>query len=1214
MKIMNPEEIVANFKIDVESAKLSIVGMVKLFLERVKNPNIEELVKKFSESYNSRLNENNAPNMNDLTRYYRLIQEFKPSLLTIIPLGAEFDQVCDIMVHSFNATLNRVRAQLNEQITKNELPIFKKNQPMQLKFFCTVCKETFAIPPELQAKIMNSDEKITLPQHHDKEMVIKIGEPEQNSQPIPKTQDPPQKIEVYPAELLMQHIDSAESQAEYLSLTSVGIDVGTSTTHLVFSKLKLKRERSFFNMSNRFVMVDREIIYEGRIIFTPLLNTNLIDVEGVIQYCKEEYQRAGIRSEEVDTGAVIITGETAKKNNAAKIVQQLSSESGKFVSASAGPNFESLLAAMGSGIVDISRHTQKTIMNIDIGGGTSNCAIVSKGEVISTSCINIGGRLLGIEPDLRIWRIDDPTMELFKILNMSYRVGDTISPEDLDRLVEVYAKALVEIMQHPAQTQISNILMMTDDLDYSTLIDQVAFSGGVAEMIYTIYEDPEVVKELFTKWDQEYRDIGWRLANKIVQIMQKQGIELCESTTKIRATVIGAGAFSLSVSGSTCYVDLDVPLPFTNIPVISINTEFHNIFSSGGVGLHRFRETVTNGVRNYNLEEGKDLYALYFADLNLRANFETFAEYLAMVFPNSVKNNHPIIILLGFDGAKILGLTLRQRTEIKTNFMCLDELELETGDWIDIGNPLQESEAYPVTIKSLVFNRKIAEGKTEGKNIQKDERHEIDEVNKINELNEPSSESSQIFLSEKVAIFQQDHDGFDEIFILDPQNHVLFPAPESSLIENIKMIIESWNIKEAMFYRNDRYPFVRKDESQFIAKNISKKLILIGYKMKSGHQIITKILPGTQWQPESPQCVCKTLSIGVPLCSNFFVSINSFLGKDRPPHGMNKKKCFSIVGGLVIVFILLNLPNLLWPEPENILISRSEAIPDTQVKITPETDMHPPVLDSAFASIWEDPIPMPGPINTAGAEDSPYILSDGNTFFFWFTPDMTKSPGETVNDGATGIYRTEKNGTEWKEPERVFMGWDVLDACPTCFDDQLYFCSVRQNVDMQMYVAEYNGSDYINITAISEYIGEDYSIGELHVTEDGNKIFYGTVGSDGLDYNISMIERVEGIWQTPISIDAVNTNTNAENLPFVNTDGTELWFTRQPISGGTLIGAEIYRSVWTGSDWGEPQHVVGPLCGEPTLDDAGNLYFTHHFWNDTANRMMEADIYVCYRK
>ncbi|MHA1288730.1 MAG: ethanolamine ammonia-lyase reactivating factor EutA [Candidatus Thorarchaeota archaeon] len=272
-------------------------------------------------------------------------------------------------------------------------------------------------------------------------------------------------------------------QPDNLKLLSVGIDVGSSTSHLVFSRLVLSRERSFLNPTNRYQLVDREIIYESEIIFTPLLDRYTIDIEAIVEFCKEEYQKAGINPEMVETGAVIVTGETAKKANAAEIVQRLSTESGKFVSAAAGPNYESVLGAMGSGIVDVSLETMRTILHVDIGGGTSNLAIVSKGHIHSTGCTNVGGRLLGIDEDFKIWRIDEPTNFVMQELGMSYEIGDTIPEEDARTIAREYARALIEVMQGPAESRIAKGLMMTANLDFSIPIDHISFSGGIAEPI-----------------------------------------------------------------------------------------------------------------------------------------------------------------------------------------------------------------------------------------------------------------------------------------------------------------------------------------------------------------------------------------------------------------------------------------------------------------------------------------------------------------------------------------------------------------------------------------------------------------------------------------------------------------------------------------------------------------------------------------------------------
>jgi ethanolamine utilization protein EutA len=492
----------------------------------------------------------------------------------------------------------------------------------------------------------------------------------------------------------MQHSNSAE--AEYLNILSVGIDIGSSTSHLIFSKLTLRRETSFFNMTNRFNLINREIVYEGNIIFTPLIDRYTVDIEAIIKFCNEEYQKAGITPDQVDTGAVIVTGETAKKDNADEIVRKLSSESGKFVSASAGPNFESLLGIMGSGIVEISKQKQNTIMNVDVGGGTSNIAVASRGDVLSTSCINIGGRLLGIDENFKIWRIDEPTERLMNELNMNYHIGDVIPEVEVKKIAQEYAKALLEVMRGPAKSKIAKMLMMTDDLDFSTSINEYSFSGGVAEYIYNIDDD-----------SKSFQDIGKYLADEIKK--QAHNLPLIEPENKIRATVIGAGAFSLSISGSTCYYDESIKLPLVNVPVVPINIESKEL--NNEEKLNEFKNRIMIALKNFNLIEGEDVFALYFKDILIRSNLIPFVKLLESAFPNSIANNRLILVILAGDGGKMLGLTIKKETSIQNNLFCLDELELSAGDWIDIGKPLQTNfrNAFPVTIKSLVFNRSKTE-------------------------------------------------------------------------------------------------------------------------------------------------------------------------------------------------------------------------------------------------------------------------------------------------------------------------------------------------------------------------------------------------------------------------------------------------------------------------------------------------------------------------
>lgn len=689
----NKNKKIVDFKIKVDTTKWAIIETLKMIFMKNSPKEAESLVETFSKKYEILLQEHEQEDKTDLSRYYRIVMEFKPALASIMKPGKEFDDMCDIAINQFNVVLNRIRRQINDKkgrVQKKGPLLPGSSKTIDLKYFCTICEQEFDIPSDIKTQLLNSSQKMELPKHHEKEMEIRIKRPkkEESTTKIESDNDD-DKIEIYPAELLMGHIDSTESNVEYLKVLSVGIDVGSSTSHLVFSHLTLRRETSFFNMSNRFFLVNRELIYKGNIILTPLIDQYTIDIEAIIKFCEEEYKKAGITPEMVDTGAVIVTGETAKKQNAAEIVKRLSSETGKFVSASAGPNFESLLGAMGSGTVDLSRKKQNTILNIDVGGGTSNLAISSKGIVQSTSCINVGGRLLGIDERFKIWRIDGPSEIIMEDLNMNYKIGDIIPEEDVRAITHEYAKALLEVMRGPATSKIAKTLMMTEDLDFSIPIDEISFSGGVAEMIYDKDGDK-------SKTSNPYNDIGMYLAEEINNLVNEFNLPLIEPENKIRATVIGAGAFSLSISGSTCYYDESIKLPIENIPVVPVNVNLRK---------ENLKDNVELALNNFDLKEGEDLVALYFKDLINHHDLPILAKEIEKALPNSVANKKLILIILRFDGGKMLGITIKRETSIKNNLFCLDELELEAGDWIDIGTPLHPSQAFPIIIKSLVFNK-----------------------------------------------------------------------------------------------------------------------------------------------------------------------------------------------------------------------------------------------------------------------------------------------------------------------------------------------------------------------------------------------------------------------------------------------------------------------------------------------------------------------------
>ena len=665
----------------VKNMRQSVIGVTKEFFRKNFNEDAAELGEVFERTYLDLIQQHEEKDATEVAGIRQLIVQFKPALASVLEPCEEFDELLTMVMWMFKAVWDGANRRKKKPVPRKEGPTMPgSDQSINLTFFCTECEQDFEIPEDLKLKILNGSEEVELPKHHGKEMRIRISRAEK--EPV-EEEDEEEEEPVVPVEMLMGHIPA--DKVEYMKVLSVGIDVGSSTSHLIFSRLTLRREISFLNMSNRFYLVNREIIYESPIIFTPLLDRYTIDIDVIVEFFEAEYKKAGITPEMVETGAVIVTGETAKKQNAAEIVQRLSSESGKFVSAVAGVNLESLLSAMGSGIVVESGLRQKTILHVDIGGGTSNMAIASMGQVLSTSCINVGGRLLGIDDEFKIWRIDGPSQFVMKQLGMNYQIGDIIPEDDARLIAREYAKALVEVMRGPAKSTVAKELMMADDLDFSIPIDEVSFSGGVAEMFYG--------------GEECFDDIGKYLAEEMRALVQDLDQPVVEPENKIRATVIGAGAFSLSISGSTTFYDENIDLPIDNIPVLPVhlkNEEFNPDL---------FVEEINRAFTTFDMIEGEDIVALYFKDPILHADrFKIFAKALEKALPNSVANKKLIILVFGYDFAKMLGITIRDETSIKSNLLCLDEILLEAGDWIDIGAPLKSTQAFPITVKSLVFN------------------------------------------------------------------------------------------------------------------------------------------------------------------------------------------------------------------------------------------------------------------------------------------------------------------------------------------------------------------------------------------------------------------------------------------------------------------------------------------------------------------------------
>ena len=475
-------------------------------------------------------------------------------------------------------------------------------------------------------------------------------------------------------------------------ILSVGIDIGTTTTSMIVSMLGMSNTASA-NMVPDVIITTKRIIYKSKLYFTPLKDRTLLDGDAIRSIIEQEYAAAGIRPEDVDTGAVIITGESSLKENAKIVVDSLSMFAGEFVVATAGPDLESILAGRGSGAEAFSKKYGCIAANLDIGGGTTNIAVFDCGNLVGQTCIDVGGRIMKYDEGGRITYVSKRLNDLGGVRNIHFSEGDTVSDSALGAIGELLADAVLDAI-HQKHTDLTAIATTSSSkpVVLKEPIQFISFSGGVADCFYSNEHDM-----------RRFNDLGPVIAAALHEKCERESFQVVTPAETIRATVVGAGTYMTEVSGSTISYSGDI-FPIKNLPVFVPSAQAEDALYENDASM------LTDELKWYMRQSGAEHIGIcvhgkerlsYVDVLNM-------AEALLDADSEVFSPDETFIIICENDMAKALGQVMGRIASLKpvkpNSIVCLDKIRIRSGDYIDIGRPVMDGVALPVVVKTLIFS------------------------------------------------------------------------------------------------------------------------------------------------------------------------------------------------------------------------------------------------------------------------------------------------------------------------------------------------------------------------------------------------------------------------------------------------------------------------------------------------------------------------------
>ena len=472
-------------------------------------------------------------------------------------------------------------------------------------------------------------------------------------------------------------------QSDHVTLTTAGIDICSSGSQVVFSRIQMQRLGDL--LSSRYFVVARQTLYRSEVALTPYAGA-LIDAEALRAIINDAYRAAGIAPADIDTGAVILTGEALRRENAQVIAELLAAQGGDFVCTMAGHHLEASLAAYGSGAAFESNRLGKTILNIDIGGGTTKFAIVEKGRVVQTAALHVGGRLHVFDSDGKLTRLEPAGQGLAAAAGLSWAKDGATTDEERARLAELMASRILEAVTEPEAVE---NLFLTAPLQNIAGVEAVMFSGGVSEYVYE-------------RESRDFGDMGKGLGAALARRIAAGALPwpLLPAGAGIRATALGLSEYAVQLSGNTIYLtDPDAVLPRRNLRVARPACDLDETIEPAKVAA-----AIADAIRIHELGD-ECAFAFSWRGTPSYARIRAFAEGVALGLATHVHGPAPIVLVLDGDIARTLGRILAEELSVTAPLLILDGVVLSDFDHIDLGRVRRPSNTVPITIKSLLFSK-----------------------------------------------------------------------------------------------------------------------------------------------------------------------------------------------------------------------------------------------------------------------------------------------------------------------------------------------------------------------------------------------------------------------------------------------------------------------------------------------------------------------------